>query len=586
MQSTAAEARQDPGRERLRAEQIRLLYRSGPPGVVAALTGGIVATFLIWHVGARSPAGVQAWLAVLGFITVLHVLLARAYWRRQRVEGDWRRWAYGFVVLGGCEGAIWGTASLYLADPTALTQQLLAMLCLCAVVTAAISVFGAYLPAFHAVLFPATIPFIAVSLLQGGVLHAGVAFMVFNYTVCMVVLARMHNGTIVEMLRLRFENADLAAELRVQKDAAEQASQAKTRFLAAASHDLRQPVHALSLFVGVLRGYALDEAPRRVVDRIEDSVNAMDGLFGALLNISRLDAGVVTPEWQVFAIQPLLEALERDYSAEAAAKGLRLRICPCARFVRSDPVLLERILRNLVSNAVNYTDSGGVLIGCRPGPGVRIQVWDTGRGIPAPQVQQVFEEFYQIDNPERDRSKGLGLGLAIVRRLVDLLGHRLEIVSVVGRGSRFSIEVPAAQPAAAAPAAPICLGAPKGLILVIDDEAMIQEGMRNLLQGWGHSVLCAGSGDDMLALLARNPALPDVIICDYRLRGEETGIAVIDRLRARFRSDIPAMLITGDTAPDRLEEVSRSGFLLLHKPVAHGRLRAAIGNLMRAGVNA
>ncbi len=249
-------------------------------------------------------------------------------------------------------------------------------------------------------------------------------------------------------------------------------------------------------------------------------------------------------------------------------------------------MLLERILRNLVSNAVNYTDSGGVLIGCRAGDALRIEVWDTGRGIPAQQVQQVFEEFYQIDNPERDRSKGLGLGLAIVRRLVDLLGHRLDIASVVGRGSRFSIEVPMAEPSAAAPPAPICIGAPRGLILVIDDEAMIQEGMRKLLQGWGHSVLCGGSGDEMLAILDRNPALPDVIICDYRLRGEETGIEVIDRLRARFGRDIPAMLITGDTAPDRLEEVSRSGFLLLHKPVAHGRLRAAIGNLMRAGEKA
>jgi CheY-like chemotaxis protein len=344
---------------------------------------------------------------------------------------------------------------------------------------------------------------------------------------------------------------------------------------------LRQPVHALSLFVGALRGHRLEPEPAALVDRIENSVSAMDGLFSALLDISRLDAGVVAPEMKTFPISDLLQVLERDYTTEAESKGLTLRIRACNSWVRSDPVLLERILRNLLSNAVRYTDRGGVLLGCRRRGGLRIEIWDTGRGIEEAQVPRVFEEFFQIDNPERDRTKGLGLGLAIVRRLADLLGHTLAFASVPGRGSMFGIDVPLAEPRAILP--PMAPGVARtGTILVVDDEMAIQEGMRSLLTAWGHAVLCAGSGEEGLARLAACGARPDLIICDYRLRGEETGATVIRRLRAEHGDDIPGVLITGDTAPNRLEEAAASGLLLLHKPVANSRLRAAVTHFLRA----
>jgi CheY-like chemotaxis protein/anti-sigma regulatory factor (Ser/Thr protein kinase) len=407
------------------------------------------------------------------------------------------------------------------------------------------------------------------------------AALITVYVLGMLAVSRLHNGNIMEMLRLRFENADLAAALRVQKEAAEAASLAKTRFLASASHDLRQPVHALGLFVGALRGYPLDDTPRQLVDRIEDSVSAMDGLFSALLDISRLDAGVVAPEWQIFPIQPLLDRVLRDYAVEAAAKGVSLRARKAAWFVRSDPVLLERILRNLVSNAVRYTDRGGVLVGCRKRAALRIEVWDSGKGIPKADLQRVFEEFYQLDNPERDRAHGLGLGLAIVRRLADLLGHALHIASRPGRGSVFAVDVPLAEAARAARPIPAPGTARRGLILVVDDETAIQDGMRSLLQGWGHEVICAGSGAEMLGRVADRPTRPDLIICDYRLRGSETGAEVISRLQRHFDHPIAGLLITGDTAPDRLEEATRSGLLLLHKPVANSRLRAAVNHFLR-----
>jgi CheY-like chemotaxis protein len=384
-------------------------------------------------------------------------------------------------------------------------------------------------------------------------------------------------------VQLRFQAADLAEDLQLQKEIAEKASLAKSSFLAAASHDLRQPVHAMTLFIGALRGVAMPQEGERLVAQIEASAAAMDMLFGALLDISRLDAGVVEVRPQVFALQPLLDRVRLDHQQEAAAKGVTLSCQPTRAVVETDPVLVERILRNLISNAVRYTPKGRVLIGCRRSP-LRVEVWDTGPGIAAADQKQIFEEYFQLENPERDRTKGLGLGLAIVRRLSDLLGSELTLASHPGRGSCFSITLPraSARPAPPAPAGGAAEAVLRGrLIAVIDDESAIREAMSALLTGWDHEVVTAGSGEEMAHRLAARVRRPDLIVCDYRLRGGETGVNVIATLRARFGADIPALLITGDTAPDRLAEAQASGLLLLHKPVPNGRLRAAISNLLR-----
>jgi signal transduction histidine kinase/CheY-like chemotaxis protein len=587
----AGSLRRDTGRhpanERLRAEQIRLLFHSGPAGTASALVAAFVLAFILLTIGAVSRLALKIWVCVIVLDVILHLGLAWAYKRRglaREQQQSWRPWAYAFVGFCIFEGAIWAAGSTYLIAPQAIVQQLLVAVVVCAICTGSLSAFGVYLPAFYGLFLTATIPYAIMCVVRGGFIHQSIAVLVVVYIGGMLAVARMHHENIMEMLRLRFENADLAAELKQQKEAAEAASLAKTRFLAAASHDLRQPVHALSLFVGALRALKLEEAPGRLVDQIEDSVSAMDGLFSSLLDISRLDAGVIAPDWKIFALQPMLDRLEREFATEAAGKGLALRVRSCAAATRSDPVLLERILRNLVSNAVRYTDRGGVLIGVRRrGERQLVEIWDTGRGIPHAHAQRVFEEFYQLENPERDRSKGLGLGLAIVRRLADLLGHPVALRSVPGRGSVFSVALPCLpQIAPAAPAAEARAG-PCGFILVIDDEVPIQEGMRSLLQGWGHTVLCGGSAREILDRAASSAAVPDLIICDYRLRGEETGAAAIEFLRAQYGARIPALLITGDTAPDRLEEASRSGLLLLHKPVSNSRLRAAVGNMLQKG---
>jgi two-component system, sensor histidine kinase len=350
------------------------------------------------------------------------------------------------------------------------------------------------------------------------------------------------------------------------------------------SHDLRQPVHALGLLVGALRNVPMAQEGRRLIDQMDASIEAMRGLFSALLDISRLDAGVVAVQRRPFAINSTLDRVCRDYAPEAQAKGVFLVWVGCAAIVDADPALIDSILRNLVSNAVRYTDRGRILVGCRRrGDAIAVQVWDTGVGIPEDQQTHVFQEFVQLGNPERDRAKGLGLGLAIVRRLTDLLACELNLRSKPGQGSCFEVVIPRAREAPnAQERAPDHLHSvlTSRLIVVVDDESAIREAMSGLLTSWGHRVIAAGSSDEAIERLSTCPERPDLLICDYRLPREENGVDVIERLRSEYNESIPAILITGDTAPNRLAEAEASGLLLLHKPVSNGKLRAAIFNLI------
>lgn len=381
--------------------------------------------------------------------------------------------------------------------------------------------------------------------------------------------------------------ARLAIDLRHQKEIAEEASLTKSRFLAAASHDLRQPVHALGLFIGALRNVPMTPEGQHLIRQIEASTDVMDRLFAALLDISKLDAGIVEVHRQPFAIDAVLIRVCNDYAGEAVAKGLKLSHVRCRVIVDSDPTLVERIARNLISNAVRYTDAGRIVVGCRRrGSSVLMQVWDTGRGIPSDLQEQVFQEYYQVGNPERDREKGLGLGLAIVRRVADLLECDLHLRSERGRGSRFEILLPRASEAAiplSEPADGIRATSSTGLVVVIDDEKSIRAGMSALLTNWGYEVLAAGSSDEAIHLLAGHPARPDLLICDLRLRDSENGIEAIDRLRTEYNENIPAMLITGDTAGSHLIETHASNMTVLHKPVPNRKLWATMTHLIAAG---
>jgi signal transduction histidine kinase/CheY-like chemotaxis protein len=366
------------------------------------------------------------------------------------------------------------------------------------------------------------------------------------------------------------------------------ANKHKAHLIASASHDLRQPLHALNLFVARLRDEP-DLAERsRLVARIDASVGSMNELFESLLDMTKLDAGIVEPAQIALPLQGLLDRVETTFSETAHKKGLSLRVVPSAAWVASDPILLERVLLNLISNAVRYTERGGVVVGCRRrGETLRIDICDTGPGIPEDQRSSIFGEFYQLVRSGAGRREGLGLGLAIVDRLCRLLGHRVELRSQLGRGSRFSVTVPlAAEPDAEtempAPQSPMADPAHGKRVLVIDDDILVLDAMRGILQGWGCEVETAASGAVALARLEGNVAPPDVIISDSRLADGRSGIDAIAGVRATVGAPIPALIITGDTAPERLREASAAGFPLLHKPVSPMALRTTLNRLLKA----
>lgn len=381
----------------------------------------------------------------------------------------------------------------------------------------------------------------------------------------------------------------LMAQLTTQKEAAELANQAKSRFLAAASHDLRQPVHALHLFLGTLRNLDLPQQAQRPLANVLRCTESIDEMFVALLDVSKLDAGLIEPQVRDFPVITVLNRIRHECEPQAQAKGLGLRVVPCSAWTRSDPLMVERILRNLVTNAIRYTTSGHILVGCRrAGNMLRLAVLDTGAGIAPDQQDKIFGEFYKAGSPEPGQP-GLGLGLSIVDRLAKLLSAPIKVASTLGKGSTFSVDFPRTVEATIGglqPNPPFagndCFD--RRTVLVVDDDHAILEATRGLLEQWGCTVLTAETVAEALERAMAAPKTPDAVVCDYRLRGIETGTAAIAAIREEFNMDIPALLITGDTSPQRIRELKKTGLPVLHKPLREGEFREAVAALLSTPV--
>jgi PAS domain S-box-containing protein len=375
--------------------------------------------------------------------------------------------------------------------------------------------------------------------------------------------------------------------LRAAKEAAERANLSQSKFLAAASHDLRQPVQALVLFASALETKIFGSPAASLLGDMKGSLDALNMLLDALLDVSRLDAGTIAPRETNFALSTLTERLLAEFAPLAGDKNIDIKAIHSSAIVRTDPTLLCRIIGNFLSNAVRYTSQGRILLGCRRrGRKLRIQVLDSGIGIPAHLHSEIFKEFYQIGNSERDRDKGLGLGLAIVDRLSRLLRCPVAVRSKEGRGSAFSVDVPlvgfnkSTNVVYLKPDYPREIIREKGIVFVIDDEASVLKGLQLVIEDWGYTVHTARTELEAIDILSGCGQAPDIVIADYRLRGICTGADVIQHIREVFSRPIPGILITGDTAPERIKEANTHGLILLHKPIHPSELHVAISDIL------
>jgi len=578
---------------RARAEQIATLYTQWSRTTMSMVLGGVILMAVMWRAASHAALGI--WFAAILANQAWRLVLARRYRLAAPAPVERERWGYAWALGSTFAGSLWGVAGVLWFIPGDPGHQALLIVCLFGVILGGLNLTTVFKPAFYGFVLPALLPPIVRVALEGDEVH------VFIASVLLVVLAftlRFGHGLndlLTESLAMRYENIDLIDELQAQSSAAEKArseaeaaNRSKTQFLAAASHDLRQPLHAMGLFAATLTEKVHDADVRNLVGSINASVEALEKLFSALLDISKLDSGAVVPNRVAFPLAPLLARIEHEYTPLAAVRGLRFDVVSTRLWTDSDPVLLERILANLAANAIRYTLRGGVVIGTRRrGDRIRLEVWDSGVGIAEADRERIFEEFYQVGNFERHSSKGMGLGLAITRRLTRLLDHSISVASRPCRGSCFAIELPraapelAASPAATSATQPARISVLRGAqIAVIDDELAVVEGMCALYSAWGADVVAATNRDALLAALGEVERCPDLIVADYRLAQGELGTEVIARLREEMGLPIPALLISGHSGVAVLSTMHALRCEVLVKPVLPAELRAASERLL------
>lgn len=411
----------------------------------------------------------------------------------------------------------------------------------------------------------------------------GNAFSLFQTAIGLEAKVRSRTEELTSVLR-RLEGSNEA--LVVAKDEAERANLSKTRFLAAASHDLLQPLNAARLSISVLSESQATDDARSLAGQIDQSLQTIEDLIKTLLDISKLDAGVVKPEVRAFPLDDVLSMLEASFAPQATAKGLKLKVRPCGLLVRSDPMLLLRVLQNLVSNAVRYTDSGGVVVGVRKrGTQCFIDVVDTGSGISENERDTIFEEFYRGAAAAGGTHTGLGLGLAIVQRTVQALGHSLVVKSEIGKGSTFRLDMPhvgaVARGAHAAAEQPVGAQTATGaIVLLIENDRDVREATTRLLERWSCRTLMAHGLNDIAPLLAELKRPPDVVLADYHLDDGQTGLAALEEVRRLAGRDIPAVVLTADHSTAVAADVLAAGCELMHKPIKPAELRALMTHLL------
>jgi len=573
---------------RARADQVGELYAGWHRTSLSMMLGAVLLCSAMW--GQAPPWLMASWVSLIFANQLWRGALVRAWCRVQpglAAAPRWGRyWAFG-STLGG---ALWGFASVAMY-PNSPSHQALLIVCLFGVVLGGLNLTAVYKPSFYGFVIPALVPLILREALVADHVHTFTALVMTVVLGFVLAFGHHLNDVLTRSLAIRYENIDLIDGLKRQtraaheaRAAAEAANRAKSQLLAAASHDLRQPLHALGLYTAVLATRARDAPWQPLVGNVQSAVNALESQFAQLLDLSQLEAGAHTPERSRVALAPLLARIAAEFRPQAEGKGLVLRCAKTRLTVDSDAALLERMVRNLVANAVRYTLQGGVLIGARRrGAQVSAVVVDTGAGIAREHCEKIFEEFYQVrrGGGSAVTPAGMGLGLAIVRRLAQLLGHDVAVVSRLGTGSSFRIDMPRAADAvhAFAGVAPgaACIGRVSldgTLVAVVDDDPAAIDAMSELFSIWGAQVVGGRDARSLLDVLCRSARYPDLVVADLRLGDGASGVTTVRALRAELGFAVPALIVSGDTSAAAERAARSAGLTLLPKPVVADVLEA------------
>lgn len=577
--------------------QVRMMFATANPGVMHTLLVLIVG-WMYW--GIADQDSLLLWLGVMLAISMARLAFVQAFVARNPADDEIAWWDRIYLMAVFITGIAWGAAGFLLYPPDNTVYQVALAFVIGGISSSATASLASRQIAVVLAVSPALLIASTRFLFDGTEGHIEMGVLLLLYLAVLMNIGRAMHRQIVDALSLRFENQNLVAsleksvsDLEVARGVAEQSSRAKTRFLASASHDLRQPVHAMTLFVSALaRRLAEDEQSQGLIAKINRSLDSVRGLLDSLLDISKLDAGIVHVREERIELRVLLDQIVNEFSGEAEEKGLYLRSAGPMAFVDSDPVLLGQIVRNLTANAIRYTDRGGVLVAARKsGNTARIEVWDTGVGIRSEDQEDVFQEFFQLRNASSDQQGGLGLGLSIVKRTCDLLGCQMQVMSEFGKGSRFvvSLQLAADQ---TRHVAHLDLGAPDMVsgqhafrVLLIEDDPLSADALKGLLESWGYECALTDGVSGVTEAVGALGNQVDLIISDYRLANGETGDDAANEVRSQVGEKTPVLIVTGDTGPDRLLDLRDTGFDLLHKPVQPAELRAMVRHLLASNTD-
>jgi signal transduction histidine kinase len=568
-------------------ESIRLRCMQSIRSVVPMSSALVATGALLWFFCPTDR--LLAWLLSSFSMTVMRGLVCRRILSRLADSPDAALAGYNrqLMVSGALMATTSGAGVWWIAVGATTDVKFFVTLVLCIYAIAGLVNASSELVSFLLVLF-GNLGQVTVFWLAQGSEGVPVAVLLIALLYLLSTFARHNAKSFAESIRIRFENIDLLAALSEEKKAveralakAEEANLAKSRFLAAASHDLRQPLHALSLWTGLLQESLTTPLALERAEKINQSVESLDKLFSGLLDLSRFDAGSITPERRRLCLADIFEVLDNDYRGAAEAKGLTFTVDKTDVWVESDSLWLERILRNLLTNAIKYTPRGSVRLTCEAdAETARLVIRDTGIGIGPDEQKHIFEEYYQVHNPARNRDLGVGLGLAIVKRACDLLGHPLSVHSKRHAGSEFSLVLPRCPPQAESQVEE-SLPAESGeelvgfVVVVVEDDMDVAQAMSAVLQEWGCIPIICSNADEAIETLSRESLRPQAVISDYRLRQNATGMDVIATLRAKY-GRLPAALVTGEMNPVSLITEQQPDYPVLQKPLAPERIKSLL----------